>query len=213
MTTILLLEPNAAAGRRMQAELTEAGYACLLVSGADHVAELTELHQLDLAIVNSSLPWKKTAPLLHQLRWIGCRLLVLTQNENNIGHMRRLCSRQDDVLLSPCKEGELSAHVHRLLDNDPYLLHCGAYKLDCRAQCLLVYRREIPLTAQECSLMQALMTCPNTPISREELLSTAWGYQSAGMSRTVDVHVQRLRKKLGNQAIETVYRKGYCLRA
>ncbi|MDD6041358.1 MAG: winged helix-turn-helix domain-containing protein, partial [Clostridia bacterium] len=50
------------------------------------------------------------------------------------------------------------------------------------------------------------------PVSREQLLRTAWGYQSMGETRTVDVHVQRLRKKLGGDYIETVYKCGYRLR-
>ena len=66
---------------------------------------------------------------------------------------------------------------------------------------------------QRLGIAQALMENPDTPISREQLLRTAWGYQSMGETRTVDVHVQRLRKKLGFSCIETVYRRGYKLRA
>ena len=70
----------------------------------------------------------------------------------------------------------------------------------------------LSLTAQEFELLQALMRSPDTPVSRQELLRTAWGYQSIGITRTVDVHVQRLRRKLGAKAIETVYKTGYRLR-
>ena len=68
------------------------------------------------------------------------------------------------------------------------------------------------LTDQECLLLQALMLSPDTAVSREDLLRTAWGYQSMGITRTVDVHVQRLRRKVGGDRIETVYRTGYRLR-
>ncbi len=69
------------------------------------------------------------------------------------------------------------------------------------------------LTQQEFSLLQALAQNIDRPVSREELLRHAWGYLSPGETRTVDVHVQRLRKKLGSFCIETVYRRGYKLRA
>lgn len=69
------------------------------------------------------------------------------------------------------------------------------------------------LTQQEFSLLQELAQNPDRPVSREELLKEAWGYICPGETRTVDVHVQRLRRKLGFGCIETVYRLGYKLNA
>ena len=84
--------------------------------------------------------------------------------------------------------------------------------LDETERVALLDGRRVELTAQEYALLLALMETPDTPVSREQLLRTAWGYQSMGETRTVDVHVQRLRKKLGNDYIETVYKCGYRLR-
>ena len=69
------------------------------------------------------------------------------------------------------------------------------------------------LTHQEFSLLQELAQNIDRPVSRQELLRDAWGYVCPGETRTVDVHIQRLRKKLGFFCIETVYRRGYKLRA
>ena len=69
------------------------------------------------------------------------------------------------------------------------------------------------LTQQEFSLLQELAQNIDRPVSREELLRDAWGYLCPGETRTVAVHIQRLRKKLGFSSIETVYRRGYKLRA
>ena len=69
------------------------------------------------------------------------------------------------------------------------------------------------LTQQEFSLLQELALHVGRALSREELLRDAWGYICPGETRTVDVHIQRLRKKLGFSCIETVYRRGYRLRA
>ena len=69
------------------------------------------------------------------------------------------------------------------------------------------------LTQQEFNLLQELVQHADTPVSREQLLRDAWGYQCMGETRTVDVHIQRLRRKLGFACIETVYRFGYCLRS
>ena len=57
-----------------------------------------------------------------------------------------------------------------------------------------------------------LVKTPGAAVSRETLLRTAWGYQDLGETRTVDVHIQRLRRKLGKSCIETVYKTGYKLK-
>lgn len=67
------------------------------------------------------------------------------------------------------------------------------------------------LTEQEYSLLHELSLYANQPVTREQLLREAWGFISPGETRTVDVHVQRLRKKIGAIFIETVYRFGYRL--
>ena len=73
--------------------------------------------------------------------------------------------------------------------------------------------QKCPLTQQEFYLLQELAHHVGSTVTREHLLRTAWGYISPGATRTVDVHIQRLRKKLGFSSIETVYRAGYKLKA
>ena len=70
--------------------------------------------------------------------------------------------------------------------------------------------REVPLTPQEFALLEALVRNRNLALSRDQLLELAWGYDYEGDARIVDVHIQRLRKKLGlEKQIETVYKLGY----
>lgn len=71
--------------------------------------------------------------------------------------------------------------------------------------------RECCLTRQEFCLLKELACHSDEPVSREVILKNAWGFQLMGETRTVDVHVQRLRRKLGSSAIETIYRYGYRL--
>ena len=85
--------------------------------------------------------------------------------------------------------------------------------IDEEEQAVYVDGQPCALTQQEFSLLQELAQHLGRAMSREELLRDAWGYASPGETRTVDVHIQRLRKKLGFSCIETVYRRGYKLRA
>ena len=93
-------------------------------------------------------------------------------------------------------------------DENPTLL-----AIDDDRKVVYVDGKPCELTQQEFSLLQELAQNIDRPMSRDELLRDAWGYVSPGETRTVDVHVQRLRKKLGFFCIETVYRRGYKLRA
>ena len=93
-------------------------------------------------------------------------------------------------------------------DENPTLL-----AIDDEKKVVYVDGQPCELTQQEFYLLQELAQNIDRPVSRQELLRDAWGYASPGETRTVDVHIQRLRKKLGFFCIETVYRRGYKLRA
>ncbi len=86
--------------------------------------------------------------------------------------------------------------------------------IDLRAHCVRRDGGEVPLTPQEYALLEALATHRGRPLSRSALLQLAWGWVLAGegATRTVDVHIQHLRKKLGlDNEIQTVYKVGYLL--
>lgn len=86
--------------------------------------------------------------------------------------------------------------------------------IDLAAHRVLRAGQELTLTPQEYALLETLAVHRGFAVSREELLLTAWGYEYVVNTRTVDVHIQRLRKKLGLQKqIQTVYKIGYRLNA
>ena len=109
----------------------------------------------------------------------------------------------------PAKARE--AFSQALLDEDTTLRRYREI-VDEEERVALLDGRRVELTAQEMALLLALMEKPDTPVSREQLLRKAWGYQGIGETRTVDVHIQRLRRKLGASCIETVYKLGYRLK-
>jgi len=83
---------------------------------------------------------------------------------------------------------------------------------DLQARAVTRHGEDIPLTPQEFALLQVLFDHRGQAVSRGDLLHTAWGYPCIGITRTVDVHIQHLRRKLGlKQEIQTIYRVGYTL--
>ena len=95
---------------------------------------------------------------------------------------------------------------------DSHIYENGDLRIDFETR--EVWRNGIPvsMTTLEFNLMKALIDAGKTAMSREDLLTAVWGYHYTGETRTVDVHVQRLRGKIGNNRIETLVKFGYRFR-
>lgn len=212
MAEILILEPDARLRARMCEALTHAGHQCtcalVLEEGLAQVERGTRM----VTLMNARLPWKESFALLQALSARGWPVLFMTCEEGNSSHLRALYQGSSAVLLSPFDAKALVEAVAELLRVTDTMLSVGGLTLDVETRHATLDGQDVPLTAQEFALLQALMQSPDAALSREQLLRTAWGYLDMGETRTVDVHVQRLRRKLGASCIETVYKLGYRLR-
>ncbi len=165
--------------------------------------------QAALVLLDARLKWTACRPLLETFQTLNCPVLFLTADRQMVSHLRALYPGASDVLTLPFAPKMLLAKVNGLLGSDEPLRELT---VDEKERVALLAGERVELTAQELALLLALMENPDMPVSREQLLRKAWGYQSIGDTRTVDVHVQRLRKKLGGERIETVYKCGYRLK-
>ena len=212
MAAILIIDPDYNTRLRMCEALEAANHRCIT---ADTIAEGHEIvkHSTRMVtILNARLPWAESITLLQQLEERGWPLLFVTADVNTVRHLHALYQGPRGVLLAPFDGAQLRHSVAMLLSEPNSQLSIGALRLDVERRECTLDGESLPLTAQEFSLLQALMESPDSPLTREELLRTAWGYHTAGETRTVDVHIQRLRRKLGASCIETVYKLGYRLK-
>lgn len=212
MAEILIIEPDLHMGHHMREALANEGYDCQMApSVAASVDVLQESARL-LIILNARLPWAESFALLRALEEKGWPVLFITADAGNAQHLRALYQGCSDVLPVPFDPQQLCQAVAALVTETDRLLTIGPLRLDTERREATLDGEQLILTAQEFSLLHALMRSPDAALSREELLRTAWGYQGIGETRTVDVHVQRLRRKLGPSCIETVYKHGYRLK-
>lgn len=167
------------------------------------------LSEPSLVILDARLKWSVCRPLFSKIQTAGYPVLFLTADKEMTAHLRALYRGQSDVLMLPFSPKTAVSKVQALLGHNEPLRELS---IDQAQHVALLDGERVELTAQEYALLLALMENPDTPVSREQLLRKAWGYQSMGETRTVDVHVQRLRKKLGEERIETVYKCGYRLK-
>ena len=142
-------------------------------------------------------------------------VIYLTAKDSLMDKVKGLKLGADDYVTKPFESIELLARVETVLRR------CGRQEKEfCLGEVTVnfaqrkVFRGQNPveLTAQEFALLEVLIRNCNLALSREQLLEQAWGYVYEGETRTVDIHIQRLRKKLGwEKEIETVYKYGYRL--
>ncbi len=162
-----------------------------------------------LVVMDARLKWPECRALFEKIQGLSYPVLFLTADPNTVDHLRALYRGQSDVLVLPLSPKAVIQTMDALLKQNMPL---SPLTVDEDARVAMLGSERVELTAQELALLLTLMENPDLPVSREHLLRKAWGYQSMGETRTVDVHVQRLRRKLGMNRIETVYRCGYRLK-
>ena len=106
----------------------------------------------------------------------------------------------------------MAARLRTERSADPSVLTAGRVSLDLRTRRATIDARTVELTAREYALLETLMRHPDQVLSREQLLSMVWGYDFDPGSNVVEVYVRYLRRKLGDEVIETVRGMGYRLR-
>ena len=206
MATILIYEAAPSLQEKLNGPAVRKRHT--LLSGAEHPLETLE-EKAPLIVLDANMKWTECRSLLDNASRRGCPILFVTDNRRSSAHLKALYAGPCDTLTAPFSAKAFENAVRTLTGEKKAP---PALTLDEATHAALLDGRKVELTAQEYALLLALMENPDTPVSREQLLRTAWGYQSMGETRTVDVHVQRLRKKLGEDFIETVYKCGYRLR-
>ena len=178
----------------------------------------------DLIILDIMLPGKDGFQVCRDLREKGLTtpVLMLTARDTNLDTVTGLRSGADDYLSKPFDSNVLLARIHALLrraelsDRIPEQFVFGDFLLDTELKELKKGPKNVEMNAQEYRLLEYLARHSDRVISRDELLDEVWGYGSAASTRTVDVHIARLRKKLGEEKqplhIHTLRGHGYRFR-
>jgi DNA-binding response OmpR family regulator len=198
--------------------LRKHGFTTLAVHDGESAASMARDEDFDLLILDLGLPRCDGFEVLRRVRGRGERLpvIVLTAQKELEATVEGFESGADDYVTKPFRFDELLARVRaRLRDPgrpDERLLSAAGVELDLRARVARAAGTEVALSAREFALAEALMANAGAVLSREQLLSRVWGYDFDGASNVVDVYVSYLRRKLGDDVIETVRGIGYRFR-
>ena len=212
MAKLLVVEDDLSIREILKMHLELVGYEVLEAQDAACARALCEKGLPDLALLDVMLPGENGFSLGESLIARGVPVLFLTAKTALPDRVRGIKMGAQDYMLKPFEPAELLARVENILRRtrrEDETLSCGALFIDFSARRVTFEGRCVPLTALEFDLLAMLARRRNVAMSREELLFGVWGYDYAGETRTVDVHVQRLRSKIGAGYIETVYKFGY----
>ena len=142
-------------------------------------------------------------------------VIFLTAKTAVPDRVRGLRMGAHDYILKPFEPAELLARVENVLKRTcagSAVYERGDLRVNFETREVWKDNTPVPLTTLEFNLLKTLIESGRTAMSREELLATVWGYHYTGETRTVDVHVQRLRGKIGADRIETIIKYGYRFR-
>lgn len=212
MTDVLMIQGPVPYPQQAVKELSRAGFTPTIVKSCRDALAYLQSHVNFLTIMDARAPFRDSASYLQHLGKKGCPLLFIAESAGSRDHLMAMYNGMADVLVCPYTAHMLIEAAIILLRRRNRQLSVGGMTVDIGEKTVALNGAKYPLTAQELALLTTLMKSPDTPLTREELLRVAWGYQNMGETRTVDVHVQRLRRKLGDDLIETVYKTGYRLR-
>ena len=226
MARILVVEDDPDIAELIVHYLQNAGHATThLTSGAQVMAQL-RAQPADLVILDIMLPGMDGMAVCDTLRrdtsTAHVPIIMLTARGDEADRVAGLERGADDYVTKPFSPRELVARVSARLrrpsreteSKDTHeVLHYGPITIDASSHTVTLDGREVKLTAKEFLLLQYLVKRRGRVLSRDLLLTDVWGYQYTGGTRTVDVHIRRLREKLPvlNDAIETVKQFGYKL--
>lgn len=217
MQKILVVEDDEAISNLIYTTLKSEGYECRRAFDGKEGADAMENERFDLVLLDLMLPEISGYDLLEYIRQLEIPVIIVSAMNQVQDKIRGLKMGADDYLAKPFQIGELCARVESVLrrtGKKKTVFTCGDVTVDTQSRSVLKNGTEIELTVKEFDLLVVLLSHKNVALTRAFLYESVWEEDYTGETRTLDNHIQRLRKKLEwNDRIQTVFRIGYRLKA
>ncbi|HRO15479.1 MAG TPA: response regulator transcription factor [Paracoccus sp. (in: a-proteobacteria)] len=216
---ILLIEDDAILGAAVRDQIAADGHSVDWVTRLDGAQDALDAASFDLVLLDLMLPDGRGIPFLRGLRARGSvtPVIVLTALDRISDRIDGLNAGADDYLVKPFDLDELSARIgavaRRYAGNPNPIITHGPLTIDLAARSVLLDGRPVQLTAREWVLFEAFLQRPGQILSRAQLEERLYSFDTEIESNTIEVHVSRLRKKLGAGVVETARGLGYRLGA
>ena len=217
---VLVVEDEKSISGLIKAILTANGYDVITASTGNEAFSMISSHCPDLVVLDLGLPDMDGVEIIKAVRsWTSLPIIVVSARSYERDKVQALDMGADDYVVKPFEMKELLARInavlrrseipedtHKRLTFDKLIIDLDSYEL-------IVDGKKIDTPPKELELLYHLAATPNRVYTRNQLLDEVWGFDYFGDSRTVDVHVKRLREKVENVsdqwALKTVWGVGY----
>lgn len=216
MAKILIVEDDTAISNLLRMVLTDEGYQCVCAFDGEEAADIIEKHPVfDLVLLDVMLPKIDGFELYEYMNVNELPVIFLTAKADVCDKVKGIKLGAEDYMTKPFEVAELLARVERVLrryNKTMKHLFFKDLKIDIEARTVTRNKEQVALTAKEFDLFVLFLRNKNKALYRSSIYTQVWGDYYDGDSRTVDLHVQRMRKKLGlEDVIVPVYKIGYKL--
>ena len=215
LTRILIVEDEPPISNLIAMNLTRAGYTCTCAFDGAEAASLITPDAFDLILLDIMLPKVSGLELLEYIRPMEIPVIFITARAELPDRVKGLRMGADDYITKPFEVAELLARVESVLRRYRKvcrILTIQNIEIDTESRIVRKDGKMIELTVKEYDLLLLFAQNQNVALYRETIYERVWGGSYMGDTRTVDLHVQRLRKKLGwENYLHTIYKVGYRL--
>ncbi len=216
---ILLVEDDDAIADMLRGFFERDGYRFLHALTGEEAVERLRIRPVSAVLLDINLPGMDGVETCRQIRQFSqTPVIMLTARDNEVDKVLGLEMGADDYVTKPFSPRELMARVKAVLRRaeqplaKPRILEVEGFEIDGGKRTVTTPTSElVEPTAKEFDLLWFLAENAGLAMSRSQILESVWGYEYFGETRTVDVHIRQLRKKLEGVPIETVWGVGYRL--
>lgn len=215
MITILIVEDEEAIANLIRMNLVKAGYQCEIASDGEEAADKIANRDYDLILLDIMLPKLNGYEVLEYAKTVDIPVIFLTAMGETQQKVKGLKMGAEDYISKPFEIAELLARVETVLRRCKKVEQKMRFldiEIDLASRIVLQGGKPVELTTKEYELLLLFVRNKNRALYRETIYESVWGGEYSGTGRTVDLHVQRLKKKLGlEEHIAAIYKVGYRL--
>ena len=215
MIKILVVDDEKRICDLIDLNLSASGYQCRTVQDGLEALNIIESEPFDLILLDIMLPGADGYDIMEYIRPMGIPVIFITAKHEVRDRVKGLKLGADDYLVKPFDVVELVARVEAVLrryNKTDQILTAGDVSVDVEAHRVTKAGKPVELTNKEFGLLVLFIRNKNVALFRETLYEKVWEGEYFGDSRTLDLHVQRLRRKLGwEHSLVAVYKVGYRL--
>ncbi len=212
---ILVVEDEAPIRDLISINLQLVGYEVFTAEDGIIAEKFLENQKVDLILLDVMIPGVDGFSLIEKIKKHNIPVIFVTAKESVLDRVKGLRLGAEDYIIKPFETIELLARIEVVLrryNKNKQTIKFKNIEVDTEQRIVKLNNKEVYLTVKEYELLVLLLQNKNMALSRDQILERVWGFEYGGETRTVDIHIQRIREKLDlKNNIKTVFKVGYRL--